>query len=130
MEDLKNESPDTLGQDKKQLQENQRISRKRQRKNPVSEVFLEHGKVPPQAVDLEEAVLGAMMLEKDPLTEVIEILKPEIFYKEAHQIIFAAIQKLFASTEPVDILTVTESLRKSGELDLVGGPYYITMLTN
>jgi len=130
MEEFKNESPDTLGQDKKQLQESQHIARRRTKKSSVSELFHEHGKVPPQAVDLEEAVLGAMMLEKDPLTAVIEILKPEIFYKEAHQIIFSAIQKLFASTEPVDILTVTESLRKTGELDPVGGPYYITMLTN
>ncbi|TSA30398.1 MAG: replicative DNA helicase, partial [Bacteroidetes bacterium] len=130
MEELKHDSPDPLGQDKKQLQENQRVGRKRVKKSAVSDMFIEHGKIPPQAIDLEEAVLGAMMLEKDPLTEVIEILQPEIFYKEAHQIIFATIQKLFASTEPVDILTVTEALRKSGELDLVGGPYYITMLTN
>ncbi len=130
MEEMKSNGPDPLGQDKKQLQDSQRTNRKRAKRNPVSEVFIEHGKVPPQAVDLEEAVLGAMMLEKDPLTDVIEILKPEIFYKEAHQIIFTTIKNLFASTEPVDILTVTEALRKSGELDLVGGPYYITMLTN
>ena len=130
MEEMKRDGPDPLGPDKKQLQDNQRTNRKRAKKSPVSEVFIEHGKVPPQAVDLEEAVLGAMMLEKDPLTDVIEILKPEIFYKEAHQIIFKTIKNLFASTEPVDILTVTEALRKSGELDLVGGPYYITMLTN
>ena len=64
-------------------------------------MFFEHGKVPPQALDLEEAVLGAMMLEKDPLTEVIEILQPTMFYKESHQVIFAAIQRLFANTEPV-----------------------------
>lgn len=130
MEELKKEGPDPLGQDRKQLQENQRIGRKRVKKNPVADLFIEHGKIPPQVVDLEEAVLGAMMLEKDPLTEVIEILKPEVFYKESHQIIFTTIQRLFAGTEPVDILTVTEALRKSGELDLVGGPYYITMLTN
>ena len=130
MEELRPDKPDPIGHDKKQLREVQQPGRKRIRKNLVSEVMVDHGKIPPQAIDLEEAVLGAMMLEKDPLTEVIEILKPEVFYKEAHQIIFSAIQKLFASTEPVDILTVTEALRKSGELDIVGGPYYITMLTN
>lgn len=90
----------------------------------------EHGKVPPQATDLEEAVLGAIMLEKDALTQVIDILKPEVFYKEAHQIIFSAISRLFGKSEPVDILTVTNELKNSGELDLVGGPYYITQLTN
>ncbi len=92
--------------------------------------FLEHGKVPPQATDLEEAVLGAMMLEKDAVSAVIDILKPEIFYKEVHQKIFAAILRLFAKSEPVDILTVTNELKSSGELEMVGGPYYITMLTS
>ena len=90
----------------------------------------EHGKVPPQAIDLEEAVLGAIMLEKDALTQVIDILKPEVFYKEAHHIIFSAITRLFGKSEPVDILTVTNELKNSGELEIVGGPYYITQLTN
>ncbi|MCK9618488.1 MAG: replicative DNA helicase [Lentimicrobiaceae bacterium] len=89
----------------------------------------EHGKVPPQAIDLEEAVLGAIMLEKDALTTVIDILKPEIFYKEAHQEIFSAIQQLFSSAQPIDILTVTNELNSLGNLDLVGGPFYITQLT-
>ncbi len=103
---------------------------KRVRKNiPTSSVF-EHGKLPPQAVELEEAVLGALMLEKNALNAVIDILKPESFYKEAHQKIFAAIVNLFQKTEPVDILTVTNELKKLGELDIVGGPYFITQLTN
>jgi replicative DNA helicase len=105
-------------------------TRKRTRKTGLNEVVFEHGKIPPQALDLEEAVLGAMMLENDRLAEVIEVLKPEVFYKENHQIIFTAIQRLFAQNEPVDILTVTEELRKTGELDIAGGPYFITMLTN
>lgn len=88
------------------------------------------GKLPPQAVDLEEAVLGALMLEKNPLNDVIDILKPESFYKESHKEIYTAIQELFQATEPVDILTVTSHLRKSGKLEMVGGPYYITQLTN
>ena len=106
-------------------------TRKRTRtKTGLNEVVFEHGKIPPQALDLEEAVLGAMMLENDRLAEVIEVLKPEVFYKESHQIIFSAIQRLFGQNEPVDILTVTEELRKTGELDIAGGPYFITMLTN
>ncbi len=88
------------------------------------------GKLPPQAVDLEEAVLGALMLEKDALTSVIDILRPEIFYVDAHQQIFKAIYNLFQQSKPVDILTVTAELKKLGTLDIVGGPYYITRLTN
>ena len=105
-------------------------ARKRVRKPVVTETVFEHGKIPPQATDLEEAVLGAMMLENDRLAEVIEVLKPEVFYKEQHRVIFTAIQRLFGQNEPVDILTVTEALRKTGELEIAGGPYYITMLTN
>ncbi|MFM2208121.1 MAG: replicative helicase [Bacteroidota bacterium] len=88
------------------------------------------GKLPPQALDLEEAVLGALMLEKDALTSVIDILRPEAFYKDAHQMIFRSIRRLFEQSQPVDILTVTNDLRKAGELEIVGGPYYITQLTN
>ncbi len=91
---------------------------------------IELGKLPPQAIDLEEAVLGALMLEKDALSDVIDILKPESFYRDEHKKIYAAIVKLFEQTQPVDILTVTQQLKKTGELELVGGPYYITKLTN
>src|SRR5579863_993934 len=88
------------------------------------------GKLPPQAVDLEEAVLGALMLEKDALSSVIDILNPQVFYKDNHQKIFAAIRHLFEKTSPVDILTVTAQLRQQGELEMIGGAYYITELTN
>ena len=90
----------------------------------------ETGKLPPQAVDLEEAVLGALMIERSAVNEVIDILKPDSFYKDSHQRIFGAIQELFQSSEPIDLLTVTAELRKRGELDLVGGAYYISLLTN
>jgi replicative DNA helicase len=96
----------------------------------TEERFLEHGKIPPQAIDLEEAVLGAIMLEQNALTSVIDILKPEVFYRDANQVIFSAILRLFGKSEPVDILTVTNALKNSGELELVGGAYYITQLTN
>jgi replicative DNA helicase len=95
-------------------------------KNDLGEAL---GKVPPQAVDLEEAVLGALMLEKEALSTVIEILKPQSFYKESNSEIFKAIVELFNKAEPVDLLTVTNQLRKGGKLDFVGGPYYITELT-
>ena len=88
------------------------------------------GKIPPQAVDLEEAVLGALMLEKDALTSVIDILKPESFYKDAHEEIYRAIVTLFNNSEPIDLLTVSNQLRKDGKLDVVGGSYYITELTS
>jgi replicative DNA helicase len=104
---------------------------KRKIKKPgIDTAFLEQGKLPPQAVDLEEAVLGAMMLEKDAVNDVIDILHPESFYKESHQKIFSVITALFQRSEPIDILTVTAELKKRGELEFVGGPFYITQLTN
>ena len=88
------------------------------------------GKLPPQAVDIEEAVLGALMLEKDAIYDVIEIInKPECFYKEAHAKIFQAIIDLSVREEPIDLLTVTQELRRKGILEEVGGPFYITQLT-
>ncbi len=98
--------------------------------NFMTQQMTEHGKVPPQAIDLEEAVLGAMMLEKDAVTAVIDILQPKVFYKDSHQRIFTAIHRLFSRSEPVDILTVTNELKSTGELEMVGGPYYITILTS
>jgi replicative DNA helicase len=88
------------------------------------------GKLPPQALDLEEAVLGALMLEKNALNAVVEFLKPEHFYTEAHQEIYAAIVELFKNSEPVDMRTVVNQLRKNGKLELVGGAYYIAELTS
>ena len=94
------------------------------------DVLNNQGRIPPQAVDLEEVVLGALMLEKEAVNAVIDILSPEVFYKVAHQIIFAAIKDLFTKSEPVDILTVTNHLKSTGDLEAVGGPYYISQLTN
>ena len=89
------------------------------------------GKLPPQAVDLEEAVLGALMLEKGPLNDVIDIInRPDIFYKDAHKKIYEAIQELFSESESIDILTVSQRLRSNGNLDACGGAFYISQLTN
>ena len=92
--------------------------------------MLDYGKMPPQALDLEEAVLGAIMLEKDAIIAVMDIIRPESFYKEGHQKIFKAVLDLSQELQPIDILTVTEELRKRNELDVVGGPFYITQLAS
>lgn len=88
------------------------------------------GKLPPQALDLEEAVLGALMLEKNALNAVVEFLKPEHFYDDRHKEIYTAIVDLFKATEPVDMRTVVNQLRKNGKIELVGGAYYIAELTS
>ena len=88
------------------------------------------GKLPPQAIELEEAVLGALMLDNEALSDTIDILKPEYFYKIEHQKIFDSIIVLFNESKPVDILTIIEQLKKSGELENIGGAFYITQLTN
>ncbi|MBD2770010.1 replicative DNA helicase [Hymenobacter sp. BT664] len=87
------------------------------------------GKLPPQAPELEMAVLGALMLEKDALTSVIDLLKPESFYKDSHQRIYRAIIRLFDKSEPIDQLTVVHELREMGELEACGGPFYVANLT-
>lgn len=91
-------------------------------------ISLERGKLPPQAIDLEEAVLGAMMIDKKGIDEIIDVLFGS-FYKLAHQTIFAAIQKLFNATQPIDLLTVSNELRNEGRLELCGGEYYLIQLT-
>ncbi|MEO1652777.1 MAG: replicative DNA helicase, partial [Bacteroidota bacterium] len=88
------------------------------------------GKLPPQVLELEEAVLGALMIEKDALNQVIDVLRPESFYKTAHQEIYQAIFELFSESEPIDMLTVTQRLRFRGKLEMVGGPSYIMRLTS
>lgn len=91
---------------------------------------LEFGKLPPQARDFEEAVLGAIMIEDKAIDEVIEFLQQDAFYVEAHQKIYRAIKQLYLAEAPIDLLTVTEQLKKNGELEQVGGAYYIAQLTN
>ncbi len=88
------------------------------------------GKLPPQALDLEEAVLGALMLEKNALTAVVEFLRPEHFYSDQHKEIYTAIVDLFKSSEPVDMRTVVARLRKTGKLEVIGNASYIVELTS
>lgn len=104
----------------------------RQKKNEVSldALGLEAGKVPPQALDVEEAVLGAMMIEPNCVPDVLESLTAGCFYKDAHRKIFAAISALTKDHEPVDIYTVAEALKRTGDLDEIGGPYYLSLLSS
>ena len=88
------------------------------------------GKVQPQAVPLEEAILGAIMLDKDALPVVLDIIQVKSFYTEAHQHIYQSMRNLFDKSSPIDLLTVTEELRKTGTLEVVGGPAYLVSLTN
>jgi len=88
------------------------------------------GRRAPQATDLEEAVLGALLIDKGAVNDVIEILKPESFYKDAHQVIYECVCDLFQESQPIDVLTVTQELRKRNSLDYVGGAYFLSQLTN
>jgi replicative DNA helicase len=88
------------------------------------------GKVQPQARDLEEAVLGALMLEKDAMMTVADILHTECFYDPRHKEIYAAIVELFAESQPIDILTVKQKLQKLGKLEAAGGAVYLAEITS
>jgi replicative DNA helicase len=105
------------------------MAKQRNSPRPAITTLPDFGKVPPQANDMEEAVLGAVMLEKEAVITILDILKPESFYREAHQKIFKAISDLSAREYPVDLYTVTEELRSHHELESVGGPVYLTQLT-
>lgn len=109
-------------------QNNNRNTRKKpQHQQPLVDLG---GRMAPRDLDLEQAVLGALMLERDAYTTVCDILKPESFYEPAHQKIYAAIQSLGASQQPIDMLTVMEQLRLNGTLEEVGGPVFISELTS
>ena len=108
---------------------NQELYKNLQSSQQSSVINLEKGKIPPQAVDLEEVVLGAMMIDKKGVDEVIDILSVDSFYKDSHKFIFEAILQLFESSQPIDLLTVSEKLRKNQKLDIVGGDFYLINLT-
>ncbi len=87
------------------------------------------GKVPPQALDAEKAVLGAVMLDKNAVGEIVEFLRSEMFYSDKHQHIYKAVLDLYGDGEPIDLLTVSEQLRKNGHLELIGGAFALAQLT-
>ena len=87
------------------------------------------GRIPPQATEVEQSVLGAMLIEHTAIPRAIEILMPDAFYLAKHQIIYSSILNLFERGNPVDLITLNEELKRRGELDEVGGAYYLTELT-
>lgn len=91
---------------------------------------LEQGKMPPQAAEMEQVVIGAVLIEKDAVLEIADFLKPEMFYKEAHQHIYRAALHLSQEHQPIDLITITDKLRKEGLLEQIGGPAFIVQLTN
>lgn len=114
--------------------ENKTITENRQAKslsyNRMESVLGATGKITPQAVEFEEAVLGALMIDDNAVSTILDFLQPKMFYVEAHQQIFNAIKKLFGMAQPIDLLTVTNQLRKEKMLDVVGGAAYLAGLTN
>ncbi|SEP89517.1 replicative DNA helicase [Neolewinella agarilytica] len=90
----------------------------------------EYSKLPPQAPDLEEAILSAILIEKEAMTKVLDILAPESFYKPAHQAIYRSMRRLFERSQPIDLLMVMEDLKKAEELEVIGGAAYLAQLTS
>jgi replicative DNA helicase len=88
------------------------------------------GKLPPQAIEIEEAILGALLLDKNSIDKVTGIIKPESFYKESHKVIYNSILDLYLRNEPIDILTVTNDLRKKEKLNEAGGAFFVAELTS
>ena len=109
------------------MEDNKKNQRRNKKDNNLA--IPDIGRIQPQARELEEAILGALMLEKDAYSLVSDILKPESFYDNTHQIIYRAIVSLAIRQAPVDMLTVVEELKKEGELETVGGPVYVAQLT-
>ena len=101
--------------------------RKAKRQQPVDNTF---GHIQPQAPEVEKAVLGALMIDKDAYAIVCEMLYPESFYEPRNQMVYAAIRDLSMAEKPVDVLTVTDRLAKDGNLEQVGGPTYIAELSS
>ncbi len=95
----------------------------------VRSIHQRSGRIPPQAIDVEQSVLGALLLEREAIPRAIEILTADAFYSTKHKKIFGAVTGLFERGNPVDLITLTEELRRRGELDEIGGAYYLTELT-
>jgi len=89
----------------------------------------QYERIPPHNEDAEKSVLGSVILDKDALYEVLEILKPEDFYNEMHKEIYSAVIELYRKNQPVDILTLSEELKKRKSLEMVGGRAYIALLS-
>lgn len=108
----------------------QKKNYQQQNKMTVEQINAQYGKIPPQAIEVEQAVLGALMLERDAMHRVSDVIDTPSFYKEQHQKIFEVIKYLSSNQKPVDLLTVTQELRNRNLLDEIGGPMEITQLTS
>jgi replicative DNA helicase len=111
------------------MAERRQSNQHKQQQSTIEQINAQYGKLPPQAIEVEEAVLGALMLERDAYVTVADIISSRSFYKEEHRKIFEAIQKLSGKEKPVDLLMVTQELKDRNQLDEIGGPGYITQLT-
>jgi replicative DNA helicase len=98
--------------------------------NKIDNILSELGKIPPQAIDMEEALLGALLIEDRLSDRVIAIIQPDMFYKESHRIVFEAICSLSKQRNPTDTLAVSNELKRSGKLNQIGGTYFLTQLTD
>ena len=87
-------------------------------------------KLPPQALEVEKTLLGSLLIDKEAINKVADLIKPEDFYKRGHQIIYQAVMSLFEKREPIDLVTLTEQLKKEGTYDKIGGVSYLTTLVN
>ena len=107
---------------------NTKSKNKQQESNsPFKEIHI--GKIRPQALDIEVVVLGAMMIDKRGIDEVIDILHPEVFYEKKHSLIFEAMFRLFENGAAIDLLTVSEQLKKDGNHKAVGGDFTLIELS-
>jgi replicative DNA helicase len=104
-----------------------RVASKKARSTVPAETALS-GRLVPQAVDIEKALLGALLIEKDAIAKVVDLLSPEVFYEPRHQLIYRAMRSLFDGGLPIDLISTTEALRRTGDLKAVG-PYYLAELT-
>ena len=109
--------------------EKMRGRQSQRRRQQTEALHRKAGRVPPQATDVEQAVLGAMLIEGEAIPKAIEVLPPEAFYSAKHQHIYGAMLSLFERGNPVDLVTLTDELKRRDQLDDVGGPYYLTELT-
>lgn len=92
-------------------------------------ISIQKGKIPPQAVDVEEAVIGAALIDRKAVDDAMEVLKPEYFYELKHQELFSVISSLHDSNSPIDLLTISKKLTERGKLELVGGDYHLIQLS-
>ncbi|MGM0706614.1 MAG: DnaB-like helicase C-terminal domain-containing protein, partial [Bacteroidota bacterium] len=127
-DDRFNINPDDAGQPSYPLDKMRGRDRNRSR-SQSDDMHDKAGRVPPQAVDVEKSVLGAMMLEREAIPKAIQVISADAFYSSKHEKIYTAMLNLFERGNPVDLVTLTNELKRNGNLEDVGGGYYLSELT-